>query len=150
VDYFRAHWHPDDLARDLAKRDAAIQAAVFVGKLEQAPESWAYILIHAQRLYRGCAKDPVFKTRLAKSLVIEPNMIAAPRVAEEHGALGAIEAVGPSSGTKESYIVVKQDVGATLGWALSPIQRTANYARTGKTGLTQSALIVGYLRAALS
>jgi hypothetical protein len=149
VDYFRAHWHPDDLARDLAKQDAAIQAAVFVGKLEQAPESWAYILYTHNAFIADCAKDPVFKTRLTKSLVIEPNMIAAPRVAEEHGALGAIEAVGPSSGTKESYIVVKQDVGATLGWALSPVQRTASYARTGKTGLTLPALIVGYLRAAL-
>jgi len=150
VDYFRAVWHPDDLARDLANQDSAIQASVFVGKLEEAPESWAYILYTHNDFIADRATEPVFKTRLAKAIVIEENMIAAPRFAEQHGALGAMDAVASSWGTNENYIVVKKAIGAALGWALSPIQKSANYARTDKTGLTLPKLIVKYLSAALA
>jgi hypothetical protein len=147
IEHFKTQWHPEQLARDLTA-GGTLEAAVFVGKLEDAPDSWAYILYTNNEDISNRATVAAFKDRLAKAILIEENMMDAPKVAEQLGALGAMDFVASSWSKGENFIVVKSAIGQQLGWPLSPIQKSANYARTAKTGLTLPKLLVKYLEAA--
>lgn len=149
ADYYRRSWHPEKLAEDLAKV-GKLETAVFTGKLEDAPESSAYILYtDNDALAARAAQSPTLKARLAKTIAAESSMPGAPRIADDHSLLGAMDLVASSWGNDESYIVVKSAVGKQLHWDLSPIHTSGGYARTSHTKLTLPKLLAAYLDAAL-
>lgn len=150
ADHYRQTWNPDELAKDLAKA-GKLETSVFTGKLEDAPESSAYILYTDNtELAARLAQNAALKDRLAKTIAAETNIKAAPRVAETHGLLGAMDIVASKWTDGENFIVVKSALGKQLGWELSPLHSSASYARTSRTNLTLPKLLVAYLDAALS
>ena len=145
ADHYRRTWHVEELAKDLAGK---VETSVFTGRLEDAPESSAYILYTDNT--ELAARHATLKDRLAKTIAAETNIKAAPRVAETLGLLGAMDIVASQWGTDESFIVVKSAIGQRLGWELSPLHNTASYARTSRTKLTLPKLLVAYFDAALT
>lgn len=149
ADYYRRTWHPEQLAEDLAKT-GKLETSVFTGKLEDAPDSAAYILYtNNLELASRAAQSDIVKDRLAKTIAAELNIKAASRVAEDHGLLGAMDIVASDRTAPENYIVVKSAIGKQLHWDLSPLHHSGGYARTSRTELTLSKLLVAYLDAAL-
>ena len=149
ADYYRRTWHPEKLAEDLAKV-GKLETSVFTGKLEDAPESSAYILYtNNDELAARAAGSARVKERLAKTIAAESSIPGAPRLAEDHNLLGAMDLVARSWTNDESYIVVKSAVGKQLHWDLSPLHTSGGYARTSRTKLTLPKLLTAYLDAAL-
>ena len=150
ADYYRRSWHPEKLAQDLAKT-GKLETSVFTGKLEDAPESAAYILYtDNEELATRAAQSPIVKERLAKTIAAETSIPGAPRLAEDHSLLGAMDLVASAWTDDENYIVVKSAIGKQLHWDLSPLHASGGYARTSRTKLTLPKLLVAYLDAALS
>jgi hypothetical protein len=149
ADHYRRTWHPETLAEELAKA-GKLETAVFTGKLEDAPDSSAYILYtDNEKLAARAAGSTVVKDRLAKSIAAESNIMRAPRLANEHKLLGSMDIVASALSEAENYLVVKSAIGQRLRWDLSEIETSGEYARTNHTNLTLPKLLVAYLDAAL-
>jgi hypothetical protein len=155
VDWIERHWQLGDLAQDLVKAGLA-EVPVFTGKLEDAPEGWAYLLFTDAEELAQRAQQPELQQRLGRSLgtTLVPQQAA--KLAEALGWIGALDNVGSSwfgpkraDPTALNFLFVKRAIAAQLAWPLHPMNGSENFASTRGIAMPLPKMIISYLRAAL-
>jgi hypothetical protein len=152
--FYERQFKLDALAEDLGK--AGLAARIFVGKLEDAPESWAYLLITDEEEMLVRLKDqPVIQTRTKRALGVEFVPQRAAALAESLGLLGVMTGMGSWFGSRRddaktpNSLLVKRSVATQLKWEVFDINGSENYAFTRGITMTLPKLIIEYLTAAL-
>ncbi|MBK9035874.1 MAG: hypothetical protein IPL61_32265 [Myxococcales bacterium] len=137
VERLMKRWHIRDLAAALIA--AGADAPVFLGGLDEAPESWAYVLLTGW--LDPVASNPAVRARFPRTVAfIEINETC--RDAEKYGLAGALhdisiygyraDATGRAVAADAPF-AVRKEVAARLHWSLTPINSSSDFACTDTT-----------------
>ena len=146
-------WHIRDLAAALTA--AGADAPIFLGGLDEAPESWAYVLLTGW--LEPIAVNPAVRARFPRTVAfIELNETC--REAEKFGLAGALhdisiygyraDATGRAVAADAPF-AVRKEVAARLHWSLTPINSSSDFACTATINTPFPTALITYLTALL-
>ncbi|MBK9035871.1 MAG: hypothetical protein IPL61_32250 [Myxococcales bacterium] len=145
-------WHIRDLAAALTA--AGADAPIFLGGLDEAPESWAYVLLTGwlDQVASTPPSAPVFR---APSRSLRSTTC---REAEKFGLAGALHGISvegyeaDATGravAADAPFAVRKEVAARLHWSLTPINSSSDFACTDTTNSPLPTALITYLKALL-
>ena len=143
-------WRATLIVQSLVDAGAAVE--VFRGGLQDAPDSWAYVLLNGY--LDSVAAHPGVRARFPRTIGLI-SIREACRDADRFGLAGAIDERGipnPDHDTPErlNFICVRRDIAEKLGWELlGPISSPYRYEGIWGLPIPIGQLILTYLRALL-
>ncbi|MEJ7599015.1 MAG: hypothetical protein WKG01_13995 [Kofleriaceae bacterium] len=154
IPWYERQFKLEALTADLTK--AGVSARVLVGKLEEAPDAWAYLVItDEEEMAARIPQQPALQARLQRALGATHIPQRAAGLAQSLRLLGVVTNMGSWFGSKRddpkapNSLFVKRTVAAQLKWELFEVNSSESYASTRPLAMTLPKLIVEYLVAAL-
>jgi hypothetical protein len=149
VDFFKGGWNIDALVAAVAEADKTVDASIFVGKLEEAPESWAYVLFITEDELEKRSQVAAMKARFARTVVTDARFYIAGFVAERYGMVGGMDmGAGTVNLSGPGALFVKREIAKKLKWSTREGEDSDTFLRTN-VKLPLAKLLLKYFEASL-